>query len=51
MFDLDRLIASVKSAQHKPTLLVRDNVLAAVRRFMARQQDDITLMVVRYRAP
>ena len=51
MFDLDRLIAAVKGARHKPTLLVRDNVLTAVRRFMARQQDDITLMVLRYRAP
>jgi serine phosphatase RsbU (regulator of sigma subunit) len=51
MFDLDGLIAAVQASQHKPALLVRDNVLAAVRRFMSRQLDDITLMVIRYRAP
>ncbi|HKE18276.1 MAG TPA: SpoIIE family protein phosphatase [Kofleriaceae bacterium] len=51
MFDLDRLVAAVQSAQHKPALLIRDNILTAVRRFMARQHDDITLMVIRYRAP
>jgi PAS domain S-box-containing protein len=50
-FEMDRLVATVKAVQHKPVLLVRDNVLAAVRGFMARQLDDITLMVVRYRAP
>jgi PAS domain S-box-containing protein len=51
MFDLDRLMAAVRTAQHKPALLVRDNVLTAVRRFMAEQQDDMTLVVIRYRAP
>ena len=51
MFDLPRLIKGVRAAQHKPALLVRDNILASVRRFMARQLDDITLIVIRYRAP
>jgi len=44
MFDLDRLVAMVKSVQHKPALLVRDNVLTAVRNFTAHQLDDVTLM-------
>lgn len=51
MFDLERLVATVEAVKHKPTLLVRDNVLQAVRKFMAKQQDDITLLVVRYRGP
>lgn len=51
MFELERLIAALQAAKHKPTLLIRDNVLTAVRRFMVDQQDDITLIVIRYRAP
>ena len=51
MFDLERLMAAVRAVQHKPALLVRDNVMTGVRRFMAQQQDDMTLVVIRYRAP
>ena len=51
MFDLERLVAAVQAVAHKPAVLVRDNVLTEVRRYMARQQDDMTLLVIRYRAP
>jgi PAS domain S-box-containing protein len=51
MFDLDRLVESVRAVAHKPAVLVRDNILADARRFMARQEDDMTLIVIRYRAP
>jgi PAS domain S-box-containing protein len=49
-FELERLVAALLPVRHKPALLVRDHLLAAVRSFMARQLDDITLMVIRYRA-
>jgi len=51
MFDMQRLVETLVAVQHKPTLLIRDNILTAVRNFMSRQLDDITLMVIRYRAP
>jgi len=51
MFDLARLVTTIETVQHKPCLLIRDNVLTAVRRFMAQQEDDMTLVVIRYRAP
>jgi PAS domain S-box-containing protein len=49
MFELDNLIDAVRSVKHKPALLIRDHVLRTLRRFMARQQDDISLMVIRHR--
>lgn len=50
MFELDRLIAAVDAVKHKPVVLIRDNVLAAVRKHTARQDDDVTLMVMRHRS-
>ena len=49
MFDLERLVATARAVQHKPTLLVRDNILSAVRKFSVEQKDDMTLIVLRYR--
>src|SRR5262245_9338902 len=47
MFDRARLVQAIQTVQHEPTFLIRDNVLTAVRQFMAAQLDDLTLMVIR----
>lgn len=52
-FGDDRLIAAVRSANHSSPQQVVDNVLEALRLFThgAPQSDDVTMVVVRYRAP
>ena len=49
-FGLEGLTAAVDAVRTKPCVLIRDNVLQAVRRFTARQEDDMTLLVLRYRS-
>jgi sigma-B regulation protein RsbU (phosphoserine phosphatase) len=50
-FGMERLQAVVHAARHLPVAEIRDRVLAAVRSFWASQEDDVTLMVIRYRGP
>lgn len=52
-FGDDRLIAAVQSAGHGSAQKVVDSVLEALRAFTlgAPQSDDVTMVVVRYRAP
>jgi sigma-B regulation protein RsbU (phosphoserine phosphatase) len=50
MFELERLTSAIEAVKHKPVVLIRDNVLTAVRKFTAHQEDDVTLLVMRYRS-
>jgi serine phosphatase RsbU (regulator of sigma subunit) len=51
LFDVDRLCDVVREMRRAPTHAIRDAVLARVRAFMHVQEDDMTLIVTRYRAP
>jgi PAS domain S-box-containing protein len=48
-FDIHRLCDAVKQARDLSPAEIRDHVLARVHAWMARQSDDISLMVMRYR--
>ena len=48
LFDLERLAAVVQAHRHESVERVRDEVLTAVDAFSPRQQDDITLLVLRH---
>jgi len=50
-FDLDRLVALVESCGEAAPEAIRDRILDAVRRWMAVQDDDISVVVARYCAP
>jgi len=50
-FDIGRLVSAIEEVQDEAVERIRDHVLARVRGWMHRQDDDITLVVVRYRAP
>ena len=47
LFEVDRLAAGVLQHRHEPVEQIRDAVLEAVDAFGTRQDDDITLLVVR----
>ena len=49
-FGIDRLIALVEEHGASPPAAVRDAILAAVAAFSARRDDDVTLLIARYRA-
>ena len=48
-YGLDRLCTELERAPAAPTLEIRDRLLASVRHFLHVQQDDIALLVARYR--
>jgi hypothetical protein len=50
MYGSDRLARALDSVSAAPVAQVRDHLVAEVRRFMRRQDDDISLVVMRYRA-
>jgi sigma-B regulation protein RsbU (phosphoserine phosphatase) len=47
-FGLDRLCAAIEDARAKPVDDIRDRVLDTVREWCAQQNDDMTLIVIRY---
>jgi DNA-binding LacI/PurR family transcriptional regulator/serine phosphatase RsbU (regulator of sigma subunit) len=47
-YGLDRLCAELEQAPHGAAAQIRDRLLASVRGFLARQEDDIALVVARY---
>lgn len=47
-FDIDRLCAALARAQQGSPEQIRDQVLAEVRAWMARQEDDITVLALRF---
>ncbi|HVU02478.1 MAG TPA: SpoIIE family protein phosphatase [Polyangiaceae bacterium] len=50
-FDVPRLCAAIHEARTKSVEEIRDHVVARARAWMATQDDDLTLLVARYRAP
>jgi PAS domain S-box-containing protein len=50
-FDLPRLMTLIESIADRPVESIRDAILGAVRMWMTHQDDDMSLLVVRYRAP
>jgi PAS domain S-box-containing protein len=51
LFDMERFCEAIREHAHASPAEVRDGVMARVRRFMHVQEDDMTLLVARYRAP
>lgn len=49
-FDIDRLTEAFREVATRPPSEVRDHVLARVRAWMCEQDDDLTLMVMRFKA-
>jgi serine phosphatase RsbU (regulator of sigma subunit) len=49
MFGMDRLCAAVEEAQDGTPEQIRDHVIAKVREFSQVQNDDMTILVARYR--
>jgi PAS domain S-box-containing protein len=49
MFELDRLRAAIGAKRDRSCQEIRDNIIKEVRRFMAIQSDDLSLVVIRYR--
>jgi PAS domain S-box-containing protein len=50
LYDLDRLCAAVEAVHDRSPEQVRDHILAEIRAWMASQDDDITVLVLRYHA-
>jgi PAS domain S-box-containing protein len=50
LFEMDRLCEAIHALRNESTADIRDGVLARVRSFMHTQDDDLTLIVVRYHA-
>ncbi|WP_155798293.1 SpoIIE family protein phosphatase, partial [Sorangium cellulosum] len=50
-FGLERLCSTIESAQYASVYDIRDRVLREVDGWCASPDDDITLVVARYRAP
>jgi PAS domain S-box-containing protein len=50
LYEMERLRRAVHDLRNEPAEGVRDGILARVRSFMHRQDDDITLLVARYHA-
>ncbi|HEX6277068.1 MAG TPA: PP2C family protein-serine/threonine phosphatase, partial [Polyangiaceae bacterium] len=51
LFDVERLCQAVRELAHEPPDRIRDGIMARVRSHLAVQEDDMTLLVARYRAP
>ncbi|UQA59344.1 PP2C family protein-serine/threonine phosphatase [Polyangium aurulentum] len=50
-FGIDRLVAKVEALQKEPVERIRDEILDEVARWAPKQDDDVTLLVLRYHAP
>jgi PAS domain S-box-containing protein len=50
-FELPRLIQAVRDARGEPCAVIRDRILEATARWSARQDDDLTVVVLRYTGP
>jgi phosphoserine phosphatase RsbU/P len=50
-FDMRRLCEVVELHRHEPADAIRSRVLSAVHDWMATQEDDLSILVARYRAP
>jgi serine phosphatase RsbU (regulator of sigma subunit) len=50
-FGFPRLVEVVESAGEQPVEEIRDRVLIAVKAWSATQEDDVTVLVARFRAP
>jgi serine phosphatase RsbU (regulator of sigma subunit) len=48
-YGVERLCAEIRRARDEPVTAIRDRVLDGVKGWMARQDDDMTLLVARYR--
>jgi sigma-B regulation protein RsbU (phosphoserine phosphatase) len=51
LYGLERLCEAVRDLAEEPARRIRDGVMARVRSHLAVQEDDMTLLVARYRAP
>jgi len=49
-FGIERLTARIEELRHEPVEKIRDDILADVARFASHQEDDVTLLVLRYHA-
>jgi DNA-binding LacI/PurR family transcriptional regulator/serine phosphatase RsbU (regulator of sigma subunit) len=48
-FGIERLCAEIEHIQRAPVAAIRDHVMDVVKRFLTKQEDDIALVVARYR--
>jgi sigma-B regulation protein RsbU (phosphoserine phosphatase) len=48
---MERLLDSIEALQNEPVERIRDKILEEVAAFSPHQDDDITLLVIRYIAP
>jgi serine phosphatase RsbU (regulator of sigma subunit) len=48
LFEMERLCAAIQRSCHASVVEIRDAVMSRVRSFMHEQEDDITLLVMRY---
>jgi len=51
LFDIDRLCRAIEATGDREPSFIRDHVISEVKRWGARQDDDVTLFVARYSAP
>ena len=47
-FGLERLVAAVEAAAHRPVDAIRDQIVDAVKGWSSSLDDDVTLLVARY---
>jgi sigma-B regulation protein RsbU (phosphoserine phosphatase) len=50
-FGMERLTAALEARQGEPVERIRDEILDSVARWAPKQEDDITLLIMRYHAP
>jgi serine phosphatase RsbU (regulator of sigma subunit) len=50
-YGVERICAEVQRARNESVNTIRDRLVSSVRRWMARQDDDVTVLVARYHAP
>ncbi len=50
-FELERLSRLVETMADKPVAAIRDGIMSTVRAWMPIQHDDMSVVVLRYRAP
>jgi serine phosphatase RsbU (regulator of sigma subunit) len=50
-FGLTRVVSVVEEASGQPVAAIRDKILAALKAWSVTQEDDVTLLIARYRAP
>ncbi|MDB4995393.1 MAG: uncharacterized protein JWM74_2825 [Myxococcaceae bacterium] len=51
MYEIDRLVFALEAMHEESAAHIAEELVASVYRWMARQKDDISLLVVRYRPP